>query len=63
MISEEEYQLASKQKEAAQEVINQFFKEKRERFQWRLLTNPIFTDDELRYSAASSAIRHVTAAH
>ena len=45
--------LSAGQKEQAQETINTYFKEKREAFQQRLKDNPIFTDDELRYSAVT----------
>ncbi|MCK5019990.1 MAG: hypothetical protein KAS32_23250 [Candidatus Peribacteraceae bacterium] len=53
MISKEEYDLAITQKEESQNVINQFNKEKQEAFNKRMEENPIFTDDELFYSATS----------
>lgn len=51
MITEADYQKALDDKELAQEVINAYHKLKSEAFQQRLLDNPIFTDDELVYSA------------
>lgn len=51
MISEKQYQEAIKQKEETQKVINCFHKEKREAFEQRLKDNPVFTDEELIYSA------------
>jgi len=50
MITKELYERAVKQKEAAEEVINQYWLEKRNAFKNRMKTNPIFTDDELFYS-------------
>lgn len=53
MITEEQYKEAVSQQEQAEKVIQQFFKEKRERFQERLKNGPVFTDDELHYSRFS----------
>ena len=51
MISEKQYIEAKIQLEKAQEVINSFHKEKGKAFEQRLKDNPIFTDEELIYSA------------
>ena len=51
MIRREEYDSAVKQQKKSQEIINQFHKEQAERFSKRMANNPIFTDEELRYSA------------
>ena len=51
MISEEQYEAAIEIQRAAQETIDQYFKESRERFETRMRENPIFTDEELMYSA------------
>ena len=53
MITEEQFQEARKQEEAAVKIQRQYFKERDEAFQKRLIDNPIFTDEELRYSATS----------
>lgn len=53
MITKEEYHKAKKQHDDAEEIINTYYKEKRELFYQRLRENPVFTDDELRYSAAT----------
>jgi len=53
MITENEYQDALEQKKTSQEVINQYHREKSEAFKQRLKDNPIFTDDELFYSAVT----------
>lgn len=50
MITEQEYQQAVAQKNEAQQVIDQHLQEQRDAFENRLATNPIFTDEELRYS-------------
>lgn len=50
MITEDEYNEAKLQYDKSQKTINQYHKEKLERFEKRLKENPIFTDDELRYS-------------
>jgi len=51
MITEEEYKEAIKQKDAAQSIITRYGAEKQKRFDERMKTNPIFTDEELIYSA------------
>lgn len=51
MVSEEEYLQAVKQKEEAQAITQQYHKEQAEAFENRLKENPIFTDEELHYSA------------
>lgn len=53
MVTKEEYDLAIKQEKEAKEVIHQYHKEKLERFDQRMKDNPIFTDDELHYSATN----------
>jgi hypothetical protein len=53
MITQEQYDQAIKKKEEAQEIINAFHKEKAIAFDQRMENNPIFTDDELTYSASS----------
>lgn len=53
MISQEEYQKAGVQKKEAEEIISTYCKEQDEAFQKRLAENPIFTDEELYYSATS----------
>ena len=53
MISKEQYEQAIAQKDQAQGIINQYHKNKHEAFNQRLIDNPIFTDDELFYSATS----------
>lgn len=51
MIAKDEYEKAVKQKAEASRIITQFLREEQERFEERMRANPIFTDDELRYSA------------
>lgn len=51
MITKEQYEEAKVQKKASEDIINQYHKEDAERFRKRLEENPIFTDDELIYSA------------
>lgn len=53
MITKSEFEAALKQKDEAQSVIVQYNKEQQDAFDARLKDNPIFTDDELRYSAVS----------
>jgi hypothetical protein len=53
MITDEQYQKAKEQKDGAQDIINQYFKEKQLKFDERMKKNPIFTDDELIYSATA----------
>ena len=50
MITKEQYDSACEVQKQAQEVINQYGRERAEAFELRLKTNPIFTDDELFYS-------------
>lgn len=51
MVSEDEYQEAVKQHDSSQKVINQYHKEKQQAFKKRMEENPVFTEDELVYSA------------
>lgn len=51
MISKEEYDKAVRQVEEAEKIINAYHKEKLDRFEKRIVDNPIFTDNELFYSA------------
>lgn len=51
MITEQEYKDAIAQVDKAQETINQYHRERQQKFDDRMRDNPIFTDDELRYSA------------
>ena len=53
MITLSEYIMAQKQLKTAQDIIDQYNKEKREAFKKRLKENPIFTDDELVYAATN----------
>jgi hypothetical protein len=53
MITKEEYQNAVSNRDAAQEIINNYTKQKLELFEERLKTNPIFKDTELFYSRSS----------
>ena len=53
MISQEQYDQAVKQVEENQKVINQYHTEKADTFEKRMKENPIFTDEELLYSAYS----------
>lgn len=53
-ITKVEYQQACEAKEKAERIINQYFQQKREDFETRMKENPVFTDDELRYSATST---------
>lgn len=50
MITKEEYRQAKSQHDNAEKIIDQYHKERLEGFEQRLKDNPIFTDDELRYS-------------
>jgi len=50
-ITKEQFDAAVKAKEDAQQTINLYFKQKAERFEQRMKMHPIFTDDELVYSA------------
>ena len=51
MIPKEQYKEAVEQHRSAQKIIDEYHIERLKRFEERLKTNPIFTDDELRYSA------------
>lgn len=53
MISQKEYEDALTQVKEAQNVINQFHREKAQAFEERMKNNPVFTDDELKYSATN----------
>ena len=53
MVSKELYDLAISQKENAQTIINEYHHEQQEAFNSRIKNNPIFTDDELIYSATA----------
>lgn len=53
MITREEYKRAIEQKDAAAKVINEYHAQEREAFKKRLEENPVFTDDELFYSATA----------
>ena len=53
MITKEQYEQAVKSVEDGEEIIRAYHKEKAEAFEQRMKSNPIFTDDELRYSARS----------
>ena len=53
MITKEQYDQAIENQEKAQETINAYHKQNREAFASRLQENPVFTDDELFYSATS----------
>lgn len=51
MITEDQLAQAIKQRDEADEVVATYFKEKQVAFQQRLIDSPVFTDDELYYSA------------
>lgn len=51
MVTEEQYKEAAAQKDAAQQTINQYFKEKQQAFDEKIANNHIWADDELVYSA------------
>ena len=53
MISKEQYEEALKAQDEAKSLINQYHAEQQEVFERRMQDNPIFTDDELRYSESS----------
>jgi len=53
MITEQQYSEALEQEKIAKEIISQYNLEKLEGFKQRMKDNPIFTDDELHYSAIS----------
>lgn len=51
MITEKQYEEAVTQSENAEKIISEYHKQKRDAFDHRMENNPIFTDDELIYSA------------
>jgi hypothetical protein len=53
MITREEYEQALKTKDEADKVINQYFREKQQAFDERMKNNPVFTEEELRFSAST----------
>ena len=53
MITEAEYDAAIVANTAAEKVIHEYHKQEAELFDRRLIENPIFTDEELRYSASA----------
>lgn len=53
MVTKEQLDEAVAAKAAAQKIIDAYFAEKRQAFDRRLRDNPIFTDDELFYSATA----------
>jgi hypothetical protein len=53
MISEKEYNVAVEQKEFAQKIINEYNREQMNAFDLRMKENPVFTDEELKYSAVA----------
>jgi hypothetical protein len=53
LITQEAYEAATAQKKAAEEIIITYHRQKQEAFERRLVENPVFTDDELHYSAVS----------
>ncbi len=53
MITKEQYDQAVEQEKEAKEIIQAYHKEQSEAFEKRLVENPIFTDDELTYSATT----------
>ena len=56
MISKTEYETAIAQKKSCEELITQYHKEQQNLFDQRLKDNPIFTDEELRYSATARCL-------
>lgn len=52
-VTKEQYDEAVTLKNKAQETIDKFFQQKRDSFALRMRENPIFTDDELFYSASA----------
>lgn len=53
MITEEQYKIALSTIKVCQESVNQYHREQQEAFDLRLKENPIFTDEELTYSAVT----------
>lgn len=52
-ITREQCEEAQKRRDEADKVIRDYFREKQEAFDKRMQDNPVFTDDELIYSASS----------
>lgn len=53
MVTEEEYEKACNDEQAARAVILQYGRERAEAFEQRLKDSPIFTDEELHYSRST----------
>ena len=53
MISKEQYQAAVAQHKASEETMNAYHRQEAEAFKQRVKDNPVFTDDELFYSATA----------
>jgi len=53
MITKEQYDQAIEQEKKAQEIMRAYYKQQDDAFEKRLVENPIFTDDELAYSATT----------
>lgn len=53
MVTEEQYQQAVKDKQAAEDVMNVYYAQKDASFKKRIVDGDLFTDDELMYSATS----------
>ena len=53
MISKEQYKKLIALNKRVEKKINEYHKQREEAFQKRLIENPIFTDDELFYSATA----------
>lgn len=51
MITKEQYEKAVKDRESAEKIISEFHEQKRIAFKQRMKENPIFTEDELIFSA------------
>ena len=56
MVTEQQFKDAIKQVEDAEKITKQYWVEKREQFTDRMKNNPIFTDEELRYSATARCL-------
>lgn len=53
MITKEQYEEATRNKQEADKIITEWFRQKAHNFKERMKNNPIFTDDELFYSATA----------
>lgn len=53
MVTREQYDRAIADQKSAQETINEFHRQKGHAFQQRMMTNPVFSEDELNFSATS----------